>query len=171
MNAQEKFKFGKKGIADFIIIKVDSLSQFEIYNKTINWINATCKNPEGVIKEKIKYEKVIFKGIKLNALSSRKKYPSKVRYSVEISFYEGSLKFDPTRIEMFVDTDEIGDNKGLWFSIFLESNYWLFNRNGKPNKKAQKDAIDIERVFNDLVSSLKRVLLEKNNTRKPINLK
>lgn len=162
LNAQEKFTYDKEGLTDFIVVKVDSMSQSEIYAKTIDWIKDTYKNPDEVIKAKFENEKVRFNGFKSNALSTKvlglTNYTD-ARYSIEISFKNGRLKFNPINLEQYAESSQYVT--GGWYGISMDTGSWLYKKSGKLKRITKKNPSQIESIFNDLATSLKVFLLKK----------
>jgi len=81
------FEFGKEEFTDYVVVKVDSLNQEELFKKAINWIKDTYKNPDEVINTTIDNSKVRIEGFKevaiqLKALGMSSFYGG--TYSIEI---------------------------------------------------------------------------------------
>ncbi|MDV4024434.1 hypothetical protein CMT52_08815 [Elizabethkingia anophelis] len=97
--SQEKeFSITKeKGLTDYIVTDVTGKTASEIYNKTLEWINRTYKNPDKVILSKIENNYIRIEGASnniyvLNALGSEN--PTDSKYQLEISFKDGKYKLD-----------------------------------------------------------------------------
>ena len=163
ITSQEKFTYAEKGLTDFVVLKIDSLSQSELFNKTIDWIKDTYKNPDEVIKAKFENEKIRFNGFKGNAFSmSILGMPTflDARYTIEIYFKDGRLKFEPISLEQYSSPSEY--SAGGWSAITFETNSWLFKKNGKIRKITKTYPENIESIFNNLLSGLNVYLLKKS---------
>jgi hypothetical protein len=157
-HSQDKFTYEENGLTDYVIIKNDSLSQSELYSKTIDWIKDTYENPDEVIKTKFKNEKIRLSGLKIGAFVSSiwgVTHYSNGKYSVEISFKEGRLKFDPIWLKE-------QSNYG-YYDVDIDSNTWIFKKNGKAQQVYKKYPENITSLFNDLTLSLNDYLLKKSN--------
>lgn len=143
----EKFEYSENGINDFIVANVDGKSTNDIYNKTINWIKETYKNPDNVLKMKIENEQVRINGI-ASGLLSVKNMDFTLDYVIEISFKEGRYKFD---LISLTTTESGTDYKKI--------------PNFKTDKKLVKNFGEspqrIENYFNGLNESLTNYILGK----------
>lgn len=89
----EKFEYSENGINDYTVTKVDGKTTSDIYDKTINWIKETYKNPDKVLKMKIENEKIRINGIASDLLSVKNmNFP--LDYVIEVSIKEGRYRFD-----------------------------------------------------------------------------
>lgn len=52
-----ELKLTPKGVAP-IVIEIDSMNASELYNKALNWVQETYKNPDEVLKANIENEKI-----------------------------------------------------------------------------------------------------------------
>ena len=90
----------------------------ELYNKTLNWINETYKNPDEVIKGKVAGQYIRFDGFVGSLISQNvigTKFYYDVRYTVEIKFKENRLKYEITKIEQY--SPPYKSNPGRWYDI------------------------------------------------------
>lgn len=78
----QTFTFNADGTADYVVFEVPNLKAAEIYTKTMNWINATYKNPELVVKAKIENEMIRLEGFHDAAFSRTTISGSKPTYGV-----------------------------------------------------------------------------------------
>jgi len=165
--AQEKFTYSEKGLTDYVVIEIDSLNQNELYNKTIDWIKESYVNPDEVIKAKFENEKLRFNGFKENAFKYKVFGMSNVmdgRYSIEISFKDGKLKFDPISLEEHSFSKKYSADG--WAPISLETNTWLYKSNGTLIKAVDSYPEDIIGIFNNLILSLNDYLLKESGAKK-----
>ena len=84
----ENFTFTKDGLSEYVVVKVDSISENELYSKTLNWVKETYSKPEQVIDATIENESVRFTGRSsffriYNAFGDFEDYP--VKYTIKIS--------------------------------------------------------------------------------------
>lgn len=163
---QTSFNFDANGLnPKYIVIEIDSLNSSELYNKTINWIKETYKNPDEVIKAKFENEKVRFNGFQKSAMSTKMLgIPTftDVRYSIEISFKDGKFKFEPISLEKYTTSSQYV--VGGWSSVTLDIGSGIYKNNGKIKGIFQNYPIEIADIFNNLKSSLEIYLLKQNNT-------
>jgi hypothetical protein len=162
-NAQEKFTYSEKGLTDYVVLKIDSLNQSKLYNKTIDWVKENYINPDEVIKAKFENEKIRFNGFKENAfLMTILATPMYLdgRYTIEISFKDGKLKFDPLSLEQYSAPSQY--SAGGWSLVTLETNSWLFKKNGKIRSVTETYPENIEGIFNNLILSLNVYLLKES---------
>lgn len=96
--AQEipKLKATVNGIEP-IVVEVDGMTASELYEKSINYVKETYKNPDEVLKAEIKDEKIRFIGFAeeawfYKAMGIKTFYH--MDYSVEISFKDNKYKFE-----------------------------------------------------------------------------
>jgi hypothetical protein len=143
----EKFEYSANGINDYIVTNVEGKFANDIYDKTINWIKETYKNPDKVLAMKIENEKVRINGIASDLLSV-KNMSFSLAYIIEISIKDDRYKFD---LISLVTTDSGTDYKKI--------------PNFKTDKKLVKNFGDspqkIENYFNGLNDSLKNYILGK----------
>lgn len=89
-NAQEtEFKITNEGLNDYVVTTVESKTQAELYQKTLDWVSFQYKSPIDVIKAQILNEYIRING-------SIPEY--NVTYQIEISFKDGRYKFDVIEI-------------------------------------------------------------------------
>lgn len=144
----EKFEYSEAGINDFIVTKVEGKSTNEIYNKTINWIKETYKNPDIVIKMKIENEKVRINGIATDLLLVRK-MSFNLDYVIEISVKDNKYKFE---LISLTATEQKTDYKKI--PNFKTDSKLIKNFGDSPKR--------IENYLNTLNESLKKYILGEN---------
>ena len=147
----EKFEYKETGINDFIVTKVEGKSTNEIYNKTINWIKETYKNPDIVIKMRIENEKVRINGVASDLLFVRN-ISLNLDYVIEISVKDNKYKFE---LISLTATEQKTDYKKI--PNFKTDSKLIKNFGESPNK--------IENYLNGLNESLRIYILsdKKNN--------
>ncbi|GHC57695.1 hypothetical protein [Ulvibacter litoralis] len=82
---------------DYLIVKIDSLSAEELYNKSIRWVKETYKQPDEVIKmsienNKLRIESIIPKSYCFLGVCDDSKY------IIVLSFKNGRYKFEPIEV-------------------------------------------------------------------------
>lgn len=98
---ETEFTFTReKGMTDYIVTKLENKSSAEIYNKIIEWIKVTYKNPDKVILSTIENEYIRFEGISLISNISCK-------YQIEILIKDGRYKFDIIGLQVYVDANQM----------------------------------------------------------------
>lgn len=145
------FNWTTSGFTDFVVVEIDSMSQQELFNTTLNWIKDNYENPDEVIKTTIDNSKIRMEGygrdiIKYKGISVVD-IPGK--YVIEISFKDGKYKFDPFEVSYILDypIGEVG-------ILISDPSYYYNNRRGVIKKSYQYFPISVEKLFNDLNSSL-----------------
>lgn len=144
----EKFEYSENGLNDFIITPIKEKTKDYIYEKTINWIKETYKNPDVVIKMQIENEKVRINSIARD-LVKVKGFSMDLDYVLEISIKDNRYKFEIATL--------LYDGKTDYKKL----------PNFKTDKKLLKNfgdsAINIENYFNSLNENLKNYILENSN--------
>lgn len=150
-----KLKLNQNGVEPIVVI-TDSLKAKGLYEKTLNWVQETYKNPENVLKTKIENEKIRIEGFAENAwwyksLGIKQNY--NMEYFIEISFKDGKYKFDYIIGQFFTPKGE----KVLYdYSIF-------FKKTGEI-KNAYTDAVpSLEETMNNLSLNFYNYVTGKTN--------
>lgn len=144
----EKFEYSEIGLNDFIITPIKEKTIDFIYDKTINWIKETYKNPDIVIKMQIENEKVRINSIARN-LVKVKGYSMDLDYVLEISIKENKYKFEITSL--------LYDGKTDYKKLPN------FKTDTKLLENFGNSAINIENYFNSLNENLKNYILGNTN--------
>lgn len=153
---QQQFEFNKEGLKDYVVLNLDNKAKSELYTKTINWIKETYKKPDEVINSKIENEKIFIEGINVSSLHIGGGSGMNAKYNIEISFKDGKIKFNPTRLEYY--TKQYG-----WNDIYINKNAKrYYNRKGKVRGLYKKLVVDIPNLFNDLSKNMENYILGKN---------
>lgn len=165
--SQEKFIFNNDGLTSHLVIEIPNVNQQELYEKAINWIKESYKNPDEVIKAKIENEKLRFEGVKKAVLVSKSfgitEYDD-VRYTIELSFKEGKYKFAPTFLAS--ETDLFQYFPSGWQEIKLNGGSYIYKKSGKIKSTFKLYPKNIEDLFEGLNNSLHDYLLKKNHLKK-----
>jgi hypothetical protein len=161
-NAQEtEFKFTKDGFTDFVVINIEGKNQQELYEKALDWLQVTYKNPKEVIKAQIENDYVRIEGFESEMLCTSvlgSVYCQDVKYQVEISFKDGRYKFDVVKVESY-EAGTIDNNLvSKWIDFPINSAYVYFKKDGSPKGMFKLYPEAFENTFNNLKSSLKDFL-------------
>tara|TARA_B110000027_G_scaffold59248_1_gene63903 strand:+ start:131 stop:760 length:630 start_codon:yes stop_codon:yes gene_type:complete len=109
----------------------------ELYNKTIDWVNETYKNPDKVIKGKVEGKYVRVSG-SAGALSQSTAmgmtFYYDVRYSLEIKFKENKIRYEVTKMEHYIPSSQYVT--GGWRDYPFS--FKVAKAKGKLNKKTQE---------------------------------
>lgn len=141
-NAQElpKLKLSQIGVEP-IVVSVEGMTAEMLYNKTLNWIQETYKDPEHVLKAKIENEKIRIEAVAQDAWSYKimgMKQTYNMIYYLEISFKDGKYKLDYQIGEFLLNN---GDKVFFGWKDF-------YKKNGEV-RNAYSDAIpSIENTMN-----------------------
>ncbi|WP_165929423.1 DUF4468 domain-containing protein [Flavobacterium rhamnosiphilum] len=157
-NAQDReFKFDKLGLTDYIITDIPNKTKSEIYQKVINWIKTTYKNPESVIASEIKDEYVKINGVTsglttFSVLGTT--FVSENKYTFEISVKDGKYKFDVLEIQDYTEPSKY--SSGGWgnYHITEDINNELYKKNGDVRGRYKIAEKAIPEYFNQLNKSL-----------------
>ena len=111
----------------------------ELFDKTINWVNETYKNPDEVIKGKIDGEYLRLNGFKSNlikviSLGSMLVYDA--RYTIEIKFRDNRFRYEVTKLEQYFPPSQF--STGGW--VEKSFGFRTAKRKGKPNRKTGERA-------------------------------
>jgi hypothetical protein len=134
------FQYSESGLNDFVVTNIESKTKEEEYNKTLNWIKETYKNPDLVLKMKIENEKVRIEGSAIGLLKVRNQ-SSNLAYVLEISFKDNKYKFEIMSL--------LYDNNTDYKKIPN------FKTDPKMIKNFGTTPTDIETYFNNLNESLR----------------
>ena len=164
--AQDQFTYTKEGLTDFVVVNVDDLSRIDVYNKTINWVKETYKNPDLVIKTSIDGDKVRIAGFKEHLICTRALgIPTCYggTYTISISSKDGKYKFDPSSVTYRLPPTPY--SYGVDQNFYLNDGSPYYKKNGKIRTSWKTVPENIAQFFNDLNLNLKNYIL-KNHTNK-----
>jgi hypothetical protein len=164
------FLFTKDGFTDFVVTPVDGKNKSVLYNKALDWISVTYKNPNVVIKAKIENEYIRFEGSNNNMLCIKTlgiKNCELANYQIEVSFKDGKYKFDLIEVKEYAKPSQYGS--GGWNTVLLPTPEEVkikpsimdhyFNDEGEPRKLQRFYVENIPAEFNALNQSLRQFLL------------
>ena len=156
VNAQkEKFVINEENPTfppQFVVIQKDGMSIEEGFNRAIEWINVTYKNPAEVIKSEIKDKYIRIEGYASGLYIADRMGlipPYDVKYVISFNFKDGKVKFEVDSSTFYIPPSSA--TSGGWYGLVF-NNSALYRKNGKPKyelKKAEK----VIAYFNNLSSS------------------
>jgi len=165
-NSQEKFSYNENGlIPEYLVGDIENKSQNEIYQKSLNWIKETYKNPDEVIKTTIENEKVRFEGVEMDYLCEKvlaSTFCYNTKYTIEIEFRDGKYKFTPLSMSYRQPptTSAYASTSGGDVTIDLRNGSDFYNKRGALKKQTQSMPESIENLFNSLNERLMKYLNE-----------
>tara|TARA_B100000989_G_C19443928_1_gene428615 strand:+ start:226 stop:831 length:606 start_codon:yes stop_codon:yes gene_type:complete len=123
-----------KTIKPELVLKAEGTPQ-ELYNKTLNWIEETYKNPEIVTKAKIEGKYIRLRGVISNLLVLYAPLGGTeyfdVRYTIEIKFKENRFKYEVIQYERYWPSNQYSVG-GYMDASFV---FKVAAAKGKPNRK------------------------------------
>ena len=141
----------KNGLTPFVVTDVENKTTKEIYQKSINWIKETYRNPNTVIKSQIEDESIRFEGISNNAGAVGNGLYS-VKYSIKISVKDYKYKFEVIEFELL--------NCPIKKNGWNPSDKSFFKEDGSPRKPWKDYPKSIETLFDELNNSLKNYIIK-----------
>lgn len=119
------------GMTDYVVIPFEGKTAADLYKKALQWFEVYYKNPNEVLRGKIENDYLRFTGSKFGIVCvnvlGRTCYNSK--YTVEISFKDGKVKFDLINLEYYQPSSQYV--VGGWSNIGFESMDGYFNKKGE----------------------------------------
>jgi hypothetical protein len=94
--SQDSLKITIDGVAP-IVVNIEGKTASELYNKALNWVQTTYKNPESVLKSKIENESIRVDGFSSSAWFYKSMGISNyydMEYSIEVSFKDGRYRLE-----------------------------------------------------------------------------
>ena len=158
INVTEGKKFYQGKFLKFtpVIVIESEGSASELYQKCMNWLNETYKQPDEVIKGKIEGKYVKINGatstamFQASALGSTNYYDS--RYTVEFRFKDNKIRMEVISIEFYMPASQYSVISGWQTGRFT---FKVANRKGKPVKDGLAESKNIPAYFENLAISLK----------------
>lgn len=140
-----QLKLTPKGV-EAIVVDVDSLTASKTYQKALNWVQETYKNPDEVLKANITNEKIRFNGYATSAWYTKSlgiTQSFNMEYSVEVSFKDGKYRFEYIIGQFWVN----GGGKAFY-------TYTTFYKKDGTIRKAYEPSVPaLEQTMNDLHQS------------------
>lgn len=157
----DKFKLDEKSPIfpnQYVVLKVDSLSVKNAYNKTLEWIGITYNKTDEVIKAQLKDKYIGIKGsgklYYVQALGIGNFYDT--RYGITFTFKEGKVKFEVTKMSAYFPPTDL--TSGRWMDVIYQ-NKDLYRKNGKLRKSKKKSYDVLFNYFNKLSDNLNKYLI------------
>ena len=146
---QEKFVITENGLSPkFYISKKGSFSKKELYTKTLNWIEENREKHLLSVSSKKENDVIYLISITENAVSLIKQYFN-VKYEIKLSFQDGRYRYEPTKIQLKLNSKyDMG-----WKDLDL-SNDSKFFKNGKVLRKYKTYIGNITTLLNELSQEL-----------------
>ena len=155
---QEEFTYSQTGLSpEYIIIERDSATKMFLYENCIRWIEDTFLNPDKMIIMNREGEKIRIQGFwkeftDYEYQGDFQKYDA--RYTIEIAFKDGRLKFEPLKFEALAMGQEVP-------MIGLRSTTnEFYKENGEVHEMYAKVPGDIEKIFNHFLNDLRNYEFE-----------
>lgn len=140
----------------YVVVEKDSMSVEDGYQRAIEWINITYKNPAEVIKSQIENKYIRMTGFASGLYTADRMgmiAPYNVNYTIEFNFREGKVKFEITGATYDIPASSAS---GIYISAKtydLSFNHPdLFKKNGKPKYEFKK-ATKVTNYFDNLAVS------------------
>jgi hypothetical protein len=122
-------------INQYVVIKKDSMTVEDGYNKTLEWIKITYNTPKEVIKAELENEYIRIEGAS-NTITRKKMFGIPVffngKYSITFEFKENKIKMELTKLQVYSGPSQISD--GGWEDCHPDYASQT-KKNGKPIKK------------------------------------
>lgn len=161
------FRYDLEGLyPKYVVVGVDSMTQSELFEKTINWIKETYKNPDEVIKTTIANEKVRFVGFQDGVIETKVlglPYIYGVTYTIEIEFQDGKYRIIPGNCEYRIPASQYGPAQNV--VVDWNSGLQWYNK-GEVRKMFKNVPSNLENFLNNLNDNLFSYLTSKGDTKK-----
>lgn len=140
-----------------MVLEAEGTSK-ELYQKAINWVNETYKNPEEVIKGKVEGDYLRLEGftsnlIRANVIGTMFYYD--VRYTVKLDFKDGRFKYEISKMEQYFPASQYSASQWISLMSNKEIVYKTANRKGKPKKDGVANLKAVKEYFENLGISVK----------------
>lgn len=140
-----------------MVLEAEGTSK-ELYQKAINWVNETYKNPEEVIKGKVEGDYLRLEGftsnlIRANVIGTIFYYD--VRYTVKINFKDGRFKYEISKMEQYFPASQYSTSQWISLMSNKEIGYKTANRKGKPKKDGVANFKAVKEYFQNLGIGIK----------------
>ena len=140
-----------------MVLEAEGTSK-ELYQKAINWVNETYKNPEEVIKGKVEGDYLRLEGftsnlIRANVIGTMFYYD--VRYTVKLDFKDGRFKYEISKMEQYFPASQYSASQWISLMSNKEIVFKTANRKGKLNKDGVANLKAVKEYFENLGISVK----------------
>lgn len=151
------FEMTPKGIAP-VVVAINNLSRFELYNKTLDWTNSFYNIPNQAIITAVPDEKITIndfvKNVQFGTIMGMDLFAD-LPYLLEVDFTDGEIKMTYTLGD---ENGDITDQNGEVIANASPSS--IFNKDGEVRTMSQVFKAEAERVMNDLSYALVDYLLK-----------
>lgn len=142
---QDVFSIESTGLTpEFSISQINALSQNQLYEETLLWIEENKKKYQLSIENKTENQVIQLVCVKKNAVRLDKQYFN-AKYKLNIRFEEKQYKFEPTQIQL-----KLNSKYDMGWKDFDLSNGSIFFKKGKPIKKYKSYLEDVAHLLNEL---------------------
>lgn len=129
-----KFTFTKDGFSKFVVTECGGKDngQKDLYQKTLDWVSVTYKNPNETIVSKVDNDNVVIEGLSDNLLCLNylgEKNFNNAKYTIKISFKNGKYKLEVIDIKSYSTPSEYV--KGGWYDVKLDTTEDYYNQKGE----------------------------------------
>lgn len=145
----------------FVVINAEGKTSKELYDNALKYINKNYKSPDDVIKGKTDGEYLKFITYAPNFITIKNSFvktPFNAKYTTELSFKDGKVKYEVISIEIENDAKAILSFTGSGI------NFFIYNKKGELKREDAK--ISIEDYFNLNVATVSDFLQGKNSNDK-----
>lgn len=151
-----QFTYDERGLTpNFTVNDVPDKNQKELYQKSLNWLKETYKNPDKVIKATIEYEKIRWEGVALDAMCHSALGTTdcyNTTYTIELVFKDGKFKFNPIAISYRISGSQYALSSTE--HIDFTTGQYYYNRNGKLKSRTATIPGSVELLLNNLNNRL-----------------
>lgn len=138
---ETEFKYKDKKLPEYIVNEFDtSLTSAEIYNRALNWIKSTFKNPNEVLVTSIENEMIKFKGACVDCITASKSESRTAIYTITLYFKDGKYKMELN--DYYYQTPTLFKFPLNDISGFYKKDMLIKEANGIPEQS--------ERIINDV---------------------
>ena len=133
-------------------------TSIELYQKAINWVNETYKNPEEVIKGKVEGDYLRLEGFTSSLLQQNVigvMYYYDVRYTVQVNFKAGRFKYEITKMEQYFPPSQYSSSQWVNLISDKEVGFKTANRKGKAKKDGVANLKAVQTYFQNLGIGIK----------------
>ena len=137
----------------FVVIEKEGMSIEEGYQRIIEWVNVTYKNPAEVIKSQIENKYVRIEGFSSGLYIADRMGlipPYDVKYVITFNFKENKIKFDVDSATFYIPPSQY--SSGGWYDLVFV-NSAMYKKNGKPKYELTK-AKKVMAYFDNLASTV-----------------
>ncbi|HVX51243.1 MAG TPA: hypothetical protein VHB48_13840 [Chitinophagaceae bacterium] len=137
----------------FIVLKADGKTAKELYESALKYIT---KMPHAAVQAKTEADFIRF-DVTADGITKVKqivKIPIDAKYTAELTFKDGKVKFEVTALDMF---NANNDKVKLVFAGSNNGQYAIYNKDGELKRDDAKD--DIETYFKNISTQLTQALV------------